>query len=334
MADHPCHRLLLTPPPAPTPSTSTPRARLGSFQRAPDDVVRTPGKSAAAGRRAQSVSLGERIGVIGENGTSKSTLLRLLPASTGRTRAGSRPRPGRRRISAARPPFSPGGHRPGRRRPRPRRPARPGTGTAPGRAGAGGDRPRRTQAGCSSRTGSCWRRYEARDGYAADARVESAMQDLGLQRHRRRDRRLGTLSGGEQARPGPGAPRRPHRNCCCSTSRPTTSTSRPWSGWRNICAPTGGSVLAVSTTISSWNASPPPCGRWTASATVHRHGGYPGVPPGQGGRPASLGTGYADWRRELAGASAPEAAVPPTPWPPDPGARPTPTATTSATSAA
>jgi len=43
--------------------------------------------------------------------------------------------------------------------------------------------------------------FELRDGYQADARVDKAMHALGLA-HVDRDRRLGTLSGGEQARLG------------------------------------------------------------------------------------------------------------------------------------
>ncbi|MFF8352898.1 TlrC/CarA/OleB/SrmB family ABC-F type ribosomal protection protein [Streptomyces chartreusis] len=42
-------------------------------------------------------------------------------------------------------------------------------------------------------------RYEARDGYAADHRVDQALHHLGLPALRR-DRRLGTLSGGERSR--------------------------------------------------------------------------------------------------------------------------------------
>jgi macrolide transport system ATP-binding/permease protein len=42
-------------------------------------------------------------------------------------------------------------------------------------------------------------RYEARDGYGADARVEAALHGLGLP-GLARDRRLGTLSGGERSR--------------------------------------------------------------------------------------------------------------------------------------
>ncbi|MBB2912415.1 macrolide transport system ATP-binding/permease protein [Streptosporangium becharense] len=43
--------------------------------------------------------------------------------------------------------------------------------------------------------------YEARGGYEADARIDKAMHGLGLA-HIGRDRRLGSLSGGEQARLG------------------------------------------------------------------------------------------------------------------------------------
>lgn len=71
------HRRTSDAPTCPTtPARSTPGS--GAFQVVLDDVVRAPGGRPLLDGVHQSVSLGERIGVIGENGTGKSTLLRLL----------------------------------------------------------------------------------------------------------------------------------------------------------------------------------------------------------------------------------------------------------------
>ncbi|WP_257155625.1 ABC-F family ATP-binding cassette domain-containing protein [Streptomyces sp. Ru87] len=149
----------------------------------------------------QTAAPGERIGVIGENGSGKSTLLRLL--------AGTEAPDGGQILVR-----SPGGtgHLP-------QAPDLPPGGTvqdAVDRALAGLRRleallrqTERALADASpgeldvllARYGDLLDAFEARDGYAADARVDAALHGLGLgavERHRP----LGTLSGGEQARLG------------------------------------------------------------------------------------------------------------------------------------
>ncbi len=71
-----------TTPSGPAPSNA-PRSTAalpgsGPFQVVLDDVVRAPGGRPLLDGVRQSVALGERIGLVGENGTGKSTLLRLL----------------------------------------------------------------------------------------------------------------------------------------------------------------------------------------------------------------------------------------------------------------
>lgn len=79
--------------------------------------------------------------------------------------------------------------------------------------------------------------YEERGGYLADARVDTALHGLGLA-HLTRGRR--SARSPVESSPGSRSPAcwHPVPNCSCSTSRPTTSTSRPPPGWRTSCAPT------------------------------------------------------------------------------------------------
>ncbi|MEJ3656395.1 TlrC/CarA/OleB/SrmB family ABC-F type ribosomal protection protein [Actinomycetes bacterium KLBMP 9759] len=177
------------------------RTRAHTFQVVLDDITRAPGGRRLLDGVHQSVALGERIGIIGENGSGKSTLLRLL-AGVDLPDGGSI-----------------GVHAPG------------GVGYVPqvpdlrpddtvqdaidhalvelrsleadmravesALADADPDDLTRLLATYSDLTEA----FEARDGYAADARVESAVHGLGLAAIDG-SRPLGSLSGGEQARLG------------------------------------------------------------------------------------------------------------------------------------
>ncbi|MFC5748345.1 ribosomal protection-like ABC-F family protein [Actinomadura rugatobispora] len=143
------------------------------------------------------VRAGEKIGVIGENGSGKSTLLRII-AGTERPDAGA--------VTVV---------------------ADGGTGHLGQTLGLAPDltvadaidhaladlrdmerRMREAEKGLADATpdelaayGDLLSAYEARGGYEADARVDAAMNALGLA-HITRSRTLGTLSGGEQSRLG------------------------------------------------------------------------------------------------------------------------------------
>ncbi|MDH6228665.1 macrolide transport system ATP-binding/permease protein [Streptomyces sp. MJP52] len=173
----------------------------GSFQLVLDDLTLSPGGRALLDGVRQSVAPGERVGVVGENGSGKSTLLRVLaglePPAGGLVRLGA-----------------PGGvgHLP-------QVPGLPPEDTvqdAVDHALAGlralesslRETERALSAAGPEETGPLLAAYgdlleafEARDGYAADARVAAATHGLGLGRITP-DRRLGSLSGGEQARLG------------------------------------------------------------------------------------------------------------------------------------
>ncbi|OSC62304.1 ABC transporter ATP-binding protein, partial [Streptomyces sp. 4F] len=143
--------------------------------------------------------------------------------------------------------------------------------------------------------------FEARDGYAADARVESALHGLGL-RHITPDRRLGSLSGGEQAR----------LNLACLLAaapqlllldEPTNHLDVPAVEWlEDHLRAHRGSVLAVShdrvflerVATALWEVD-------GERRTVHRHGGgYAGYLRAKAGARRRWEQEYADWQRELA----------------------------------
>ena len=156
---------------------------------------------------------GERVAVLGSNGSGKSHFLRLLAAGgsdpdvehrpvgevpiapvrhTGRARLGARVRPGWF-VQTHEHPELVGAHAAGRAPPR-RRP--------PGRDAAGSPRPARS-------TATSWRTPPTRPS----ARSPAAS-------------RRGSRSCCSSC---------PARPCCCSTSRPTTSTSSRPRRWRRAC---------------------------------------------------------------------------------------------------
>ncbi|MGC9441112.1 TlrC/CarA/OleB/SrmB family ABC-F type ribosomal protection protein [Streptomyces sp. WG5] len=273
----------------------------GSFQVVLDDVVRAPGGRPLLDGVHQSVALGERIGVIGENGTGKSTLLRLLAGL-------DRPDAGRIRV-----------HAPGGAGYLPQTPDLPPDDTvqdavdhaladlrtleralrraeqALAEAGPG------ELDGLLASYGELLEAFEARDGYAADARVEAAMHGLGLQRIAP-GRRLGSLSGGEQAR----------LNLACLLAaapqlllldEPTNHLDVPAVQWlEEHLRSHRGSVLAVShdrvflerVATALWEVD-------GERRTVHRHGGgYAGYLRAKAAARRRWEQEHADWQRELA----------------------------------
>ncbi|MFE1501935.1 ribosomal protection-like ABC-F family protein [Streptomyces albidoflavus] len=175
--------------------THAPTSPARSAQLALKDVSKAYGERAVLDQVSLTVRPGERAGVIGENGSGKSTLLKLIagaetpdsgevtvvaPGGTGHLRqtldlpshltvqdavddALADLRELESRLQAA------------------------GEGL-----GEAGDRE-------LAEYGELLAAFEARDGYQADTRVETALHHLGLG-HLGRDRSLGSLSGGEQSR--------------------------------------------------------------------------------------------------------------------------------------
>ncbi|MFF8597078.1 ribosomal protection-like ABC-F family protein [Streptomyces sp. NPDC015220] len=166
-----------------------------------DDIQLTRGNRRLLDGVHQSVALGERIGVIGENGSGKSTLLRLLAGV-------DKPDAGRVLVRA------PGGtgYLPQTAEPAPDDTVRDAIDHALAELRALENELRRCETAMAEADGDALTAllaeygdlmdaFEARDGYAADARVQAAMHGLGLASVDTA-RRLAGLSGGEQARLG------------------------------------------------------------------------------------------------------------------------------------
>ncbi|MFC8948804.1 TlrC/CarA/OleB/SrmB family ABC-F type ribosomal protection protein [Streptomyces rochei] len=294
------HRRTSDAPTCPTTPTTTSTPGSGAFQVVLDDVVRAPGGRLLLDGVHQSVSLGERIGVIGENGTGKSTLLRLLAGA-------DLPDAGHIRV-----------HAPGGAGYLPQTPDLPPDDTVQDAVDHAladlrtleGELRRAERALAEAGPGELDARlaaygelleaFEARDGYAADARVEAALHGLGL-RHITPDRRLGSLSGGEQARLGlacllAAAPQ------LLLLDEPTNHLDVPAVEWlEEHLRVHRGSVLAVShdrvflerVATALWEVD-------GERRTVHRHGGgYAGYLRAKESARRRWEQDYADWRREL-----------------------------------
>ncbi|GHI04267.1 ABC transporter ATP-binding protein [Streptomyces cellostaticus] len=181
----------------PEPNASSP----GGFRVVLDDIQHSLGTRRLLDGVHQSVTLGERIGVIGENGSGKSTLLRLIAGL-------DKPDGGRVLVHA------PGGtgYLPQTPELAPDDTVRDAIDHALAELRALEDELRRCEAAMAEADGDeleallaaygdLMEAFEARDGYAADARVQAAMHGLGLASVDS-TRRLASLSGGEQARLG------------------------------------------------------------------------------------------------------------------------------------
>ncbi|MEU5959537.1 ribosomal protection-like ABC-F family protein [Streptomyces sp. NPDC047525] len=179
------------------PDTSS----AGGFQVVLDDIQHSRGTRRLLDGVHQSVTLGERIGVIGENGSGKTTLLRLLAGV-------DKPDEGRVLVRA------PGGT--GYLPQVPELAPDDTVGDAIDHALAELRSLERALRRCESAMaeadgddlavllaeyGDLTEAFEARDGYAADSRVQAALHGLGLASVDT-TRRLAGLSGGEQARLG------------------------------------------------------------------------------------------------------------------------------------
>lgn len=97
--------------------------------------------------------------------------------------------------------------------------------------------------------------YEARDGYGADTRVDTAMHGLGLP-WLSRDRPLGTLSGGERSRLALAATLASCPELLLLDEPTNDLDDRGSAGWRTICGPTAERSSRSPTTASSWSGSP------------------------------------------------------------------------------
>ena len=179
----------------------------------------------------------DRIGLVGGNGTGKSTLMKVLAGMDTFDYGSAHHRQGHiRRISSAGRPHALRPHRLRRVHVGVRRPARDGDGTGIADPQHGGTRPH--QPGIRGRRRPLSSR-RARVPHARRLfdRSRSRTRADGPGLHQRRlaapDRRiLRRMADAPRARQA-SVCRSP--TCCCSTSRPTISISKPATGWKNIC---------------------------------------------------------------------------------------------------
>ncbi|MFF6794431.1 ABC-F family ATP-binding cassette domain-containing protein [Streptomyces filamentosus] len=161
------------------------------------DVTVSRGERTLLDRVSLSVRPGERVGIVGENGAGKSTLLHLLAGAA---------TPDEGRVTT----LTDGGLRLLRQTPDlpPEDTVADAVDAALAEFRAMEERLRALEARLAdgeaddlAAYGDLLTAYELRGGYEADARADKALHALGIA-HIPRDRRLGTLSGGEQARLG------------------------------------------------------------------------------------------------------------------------------------
>ncbi|MEW2705693.1 ribosomal protection-like ABC-F family protein [Streptomyces koyangensis] len=172
-----------------------PQTPARSAQLALKDVSKAYGERAVLDQVSLTVRPGERAGVIGENGSGKSTLLKLIagvetpdsgevtvvaPGGTGHLRQTLDLPPHLTVQDAVDDALADLRELESRLQ------------EAGERLGEAGER-------ALAEYGELLAAFEARDGYQADTRVETALHHLGLG-HLGRDRTLGSLSGGEQSR--------------------------------------------------------------------------------------------------------------------------------------
>ncbi|MET7557198.1 ribosomal protection-like ABC-F family protein [Streptomyces albidoflavus] len=175
--------------------THAPTSPARSAQLALKDVSKAYGERAVLDQVTLTVRPGERAGVIGENGSGKSTLLKLIagaetpdsgevtvvaPGGTGHLRQTLDLPPHLTVQDAVDDALADLRELESRLQ------------EAGERLGEAGDRE-------LAEYGELLAAFEARDGYQADTRVETALHHLGLG-HLGHDRPLGSLSGGEQSR--------------------------------------------------------------------------------------------------------------------------------------
>lgn len=227
------------------------------------DVSKSYGDRTVLDQVSFTVRPGDRVGVIGENGSGKSTLLRLLAEEEAPDSGEITVRfPGGTGYLSQTLPLAPD------------RTVQDAVDTALAELREL-ERDIRTaeEALTAARTpdesrlaayGDLLTAYEERGGYQADTRVDTALHGLGLA-HLARERPSARCPVANS--PGSRSPAywHPPPNFCCSTSRPTTSTSAPPPGWRSTCVPTAAPSSSSPTTGPSWSGPPP--SSWRSTVT-------------------------------------------------------------------
>ncbi|OWA06491.1 ABC transporter ATP-binding protein [Streptomyces sp. CS227] len=175
--------------------THAPTSPARSAQLALKDVSKAYGERTVLDQVSLTVRPGERAGVIGENGSGKSTLLKLIAGAetpdSGEVTVVAPGGTGHLRQTLDLPPHLT---------------VQDAVDDAladlrelESRLQAAGERLGEADDRALAEYGELLAAFEARDGYQADARVETALHHLGLG-HLGRARALGSLSGGEQSR--------------------------------------------------------------------------------------------------------------------------------------